>query len=83
MPLFRQCTAINALGLVIALLATSCGEIKVAQCNKLAEVINKGEPLATDFQKETAKSDSIFAQITNSQEAKTQATEVATTFNHL
>jgi hypothetical protein len=81
MPLFRQRTAINALGLVIAILATSCGETKVAQCNKLAEVINKGEPLATDFQEESAKSGSIFAKITNSQEAKAQATQVATNFN--
>jgi|GEM_PF-4065845 len=81
MSLFRQCTAINTLALIIAMLATSCSESKVAQCNKLAEAINKGEPLAANFQKETAKSGSIFAKITNSEEAKAQATEVATTFN--
>ncbi|NES25777.1 MAG: hypothetical protein F6K41_44515 [Symploca sp. SIO3E6] len=81
MPLFRQYTALNALGLVIAILATSCGETKVAQCNKLVEVINKGEPLATNFQQETAQSGTIFTKITNSQEAKEQAIQVATTFN--
>ncbi len=78
MPLFRQCTATTALGLLIAVLATGCGETKVAQCNKLAEAINKGEPLATGFQEETAKSGSIFAKITSSEEAKAQATQVAT-----
>jgi len=78
---FRQYTALNALGLVLAVLATSCGETKVAQCNKLVEVINKGEPLATNFQQETAQSGTIFTKITSSQEAKEQATQVATTFN--
>lgn len=32
---------------VMALLATSCGESKVVQCNKLIDVINKGQALAS------------------------------------
>ncbi|MEP0870060.1 hypothetical protein NDA01_09635 [Trichocoleus desertorum AS-A10] len=31
----------------IALLATSCGESKIVQCNKLIDVINKGQALAS------------------------------------
>lgn len=31
----------------MALLATSCGESKVVQCNKLIDVINKGQALAS------------------------------------
>ncbi|MBW4488083.1 MAG: hypothetical protein KME12_09860 [Trichocoleus desertorum ATA4-8-CV12] len=31
----------------MALLATSCGESKVVQCNKLIDVINKGQSLAS------------------------------------
>lgn len=81
MYLLRRSIALTAVGASIATLATGCGPSKVAQCNQLAEAINKGTPLVSNFQQESAKSSSIFANMRDINGIKQQSVEAAAVFN--
>ncbi|MCA1992037.1 MAG: hypothetical protein LDL41_08310 [Coleofasciculus sp. S288] len=81
MSSFHQTSALTTVGVVITALVSGCGETKVSQCNKLIEVINKGQPLVAEFQQETIKASSSLVSTDNSSAVKQQATQSATVFN--
>lgn len=45
----RRLRVVSA-GTAIALLLSSCGESKVSQCNRLAEVVNKAQGFMPEFE---------------------------------
>ncbi len=80
MQRFRQYSVFTVISIAVVSLTTSCGPSKISQCNQLIEVINKGEPLANEFQQEATKSNAIFQGGGKISEVKSEAAEVATTF---
>lgn len=80
MSFFYKETAFASLGIVIALMANGCGQSKIAQCNQLAEAINKATPLVEGFEKQSARSNTIFVNSSNMNEIKSQAAQSVTIF---
>lgn len=66
-------------GGILTLSATACGETKVAQCNKLIEVINKGEEIDQKFEAD-AESLNRFGSNDEFSEFKDIANAMATVF---
>ncbi|NEO87384.1 MAG: hypothetical protein F6J87_24465 [Spirulina sp. SIO3F2] len=78
----RRFSAVTLVGVMVTLTATACGETKVAQCNKLIEVINKGEEIDQKFEAE-AQALSNFDNASNFAEFKDAASAMATAFGSI
>lgn len=77
---FRRYSALTAVGVVMATFITGCGESKVAQCNKLADIINKGEPTLNKVANEM-ESLGKGKEPSNLKEVKEQAVKGVALFN--
>jgi hypothetical protein len=77
---FHRYSALTAFGLVIATFITGCGESKVTQCNKLADIINKGEPTLNKVANEMGNLGK-GKQPSNLKEVKEQALKGVALFN--
>lgn len=76
---FQRFFAMALVGVMITFSATACGETKVAQCNKLIEVINKGEEIDQKFEAD-AESLNSFDSAEDFLEFKDAASAMATVF---
>ncbi|MEM8641652.1 MAG: hypothetical protein AAGG51_22965 [Cyanobacteria bacterium P01_G01_bin.54] len=78
-PPYQRCSAVTLMGIMVTLLVTACGESKVAQCNKLIEVINRGEEIDQKFEEET-QALAGFEEIQNLAEFKEAAQGMSNAF---
>lgn len=76
---FKRFSSATLVGVMVTLLATACGESKVAQCNKLIDVINKGEEIDQKFEDEAAAL-AGFDKAESFEDFKTAAGEMSTAF---
>lgn len=77
----RQHTAIVLVGVTLASLLASCGESKVAQCNKLVDQVNKLEPLGKQFEQEATTLEKSFNKAKSLKEVTATAGQAATTID--
>ncbi len=62
----------------IALMVAGCGESKVSQCNRLAEVVNQTQTFMQEFESEIAEFSSNASQVESLDDIKTAATQYIT-----
>ncbi|MGB0560283.1 MAG: hypothetical protein ACPGVO_00570 [Spirulinaceae cyanobacterium] len=74
---YQRYAAVTLMGVMVTLLVTACGESQVAQCNKLIEVINKGQEVDQDFEEDLAG----FEGIEKIEEFKVVAQKISNTFS--
>lgn len=65
----------------LTFLVASCAPNTVNQCNKLAQTINKGQPIFEKYQKETKKLGSTFEKANKPEDLKAAAKKFAATIN--
>ncbi|MGF1521394.1 MAG: hypothetical protein ACFBSF_03640 [Leptolyngbyaceae cyanobacterium] len=68
-------------GTAIALLLSSCGESKVSQCNRLAEVVNKAQGFMPEFESNIQSFSENAAQVESLDDIKSAADEYIVAVN--
>lgn len=68
-------------GAVIALLIASCGESKVSQCNRLAEVVNKAQGFMPEFEGDIQAFSTNAAQVKSLEDIKSAADQYVDAVN--
>ena len=69
--------------IVIALLAAGCGESKVSQCNRLAEVVNKAQGFMPAFESNIQAFSTNAAQVKSLDDIKVAADQYVTAVNEV
>jgi hypothetical protein len=70
---FRRRLGLISKGAVVALLIAGCGESKVSQCNRLAEVVNKAQGFMPAFEENIQTFSTNAAQVKSLDDIKTAA----------
>ena len=73
MPTFHRRFGLVSVGAAIALLISSCGESKVSQCNRLAEVVNKAQGFMPAFESDIQTFSTNAAQVKSLEDIKSAA----------
>lgn len=77
----RRPTVILSVSVALTVFVASCGPNTVNQCNKLAQTINKGQPIFEKYEKETKKLGSTFEKANKPEDLKAAAKKFAATIN--
>lgn len=75
---FRRRYGLVSTGAAIALLVAGCGESKVSQCNRLAEVVNKAQGFMPAFEENIQTFSTNAAQVKSLDDIKTAADQYVT-----
>jgi hypothetical protein len=70
---FRRRFGVVTAGAAIALLAAGCGESKVSQCNRLAEVVNKAQGFMPEFEQNIQTFSTNASQVKSLEDIKSAA----------
>ncbi|MEL6397576.1 MAG: hypothetical protein AAFR26_00655 [Cyanobacteria bacterium J06626_4] len=79
---FRRRGVVSA-SVAIALLAAGCGESKVSQCNRLAEIVNKAQGFMPAFESNIQTFSSNAAQVESLDDIKAAADQYVTAVNEV
>jgi len=80
---FRRRFGVASAVAAIALLATGCGESKVSQCNRLAEVVNKAQGFMPAFENNIQTFSTNAAQVKSLDDIKAAADQYVTAVNEV
>lgn len=70
-------------GAAIAMMLAGCGESKVSQCNRLAEVVNQTQGFMQEFESEIASFSSNAAQVESLDDIKSAANQYTTAVDNV
>ena len=73
----------TAVTLMLALVLSSCGESKVSQCNRLAEVVNKAQGFMPEFESNIQAFSENAAQVESLDDIKSAADEYIVAVNEV
>ena len=79
---FRRRGVVSA-SVAIALLAAGCGESKVSQCNRLAEIVNKAQGFMPAFESNIQTFSTNAAQVQSLDDIKAAADQYVTAVNEV
>jgi len=82
LTLRRRCGLVSV-GAAIALLIASCGESKVSQCNRLAEVVNKAQGFMPEFESSIQAFSTSAAQVRSLDDIKAAADQYVSAVNNV
>ncbi|MCG8368051.1 MAG: hypothetical protein MJA27_32555 [Pseudanabaenales cyanobacterium] len=81
MPKLRPRSLMVPAGVTIALILSSCGESRVSQCNRLAEVVNQTQGFMQEFEAEIQSFSNNAAAVQNIADIKDAATQYTEAVN--
>ena len=81
MPKLRPRSMLVPAGAAIALILSGCGESKVSQCNRLAEVVNRTQGFMQEFETEIQSFSNNAAAVQNISDIKDAATQYTEAVN--
>ncbi|NER79354.1 MAG: hypothetical protein F6K42_07175 [Leptolyngbya sp. SIO1D8] len=80
---FRRRSRVVTTWAVIAVLVASCGESKVSQCNRLAEVVNKAQGFMPEFENDIQTFSTNAAQVRSLEDIKAAADQYVDAVNNV
>jgi hypothetical protein len=80
---FRRRLSLVSASAAIAFLVASCGESKVSQCNRLAEVVNKAQGFMPTFESNIQSFSTTAAQVKSLDDIKAAADQYVTAVNEV